>query len=242
MKSESLLKVLTGAGAGSRRKIADAIRQDRVTVNGQVVTDFRYPVNTETDRIAIDGKPVDLKPKQVVTLILNKPAGIISTVSDERGRQTVIGILPEKYRQLRLYPVGRLDKDSTGLLMLPNDGEMAYRMTHPRFEYEKEYLVYLKGNLRPDEKRKLEQGLKLEDGMTHPAKVRKVTSAPPFNYSITTHEGRKRQVRRMFDSLGRRVLALKRIRIGNLNLGNLAEGKTHKLSAQEVSALLNQSR
>jgi len=241
MKSESLLKVLTGVGIGSRRKMADAIKQERVAVNGQVVTDFRYPVNVATDRIAIDGRSVDLKPRQVVTLVLNKPKDIISTVSDERGRGKVTDLLPEKYRSLRLYPVGRLDKDSTGLLLLTNDGELTYRLTHPRYEHEKEYLVHIDGSLRTDEKRKLEQGLKLEDGMTHPAKVRKVASFPPFNYSITIHEGKKRQVHRMFDSLGHRVLALKRIRIGNLKLGNLLEGKTRQLSAQEVRVLLNQA-
>ncbi|MFC1915311.1 pseudouridine synthase [Chloroflexota bacterium] len=240
MKSASLLKVLTGAGAGSRRKVADAIKYERVAVNGQIITDFSYPVNSATDRITIDGKPVDLKPKQVVTLMLNKPAGIISTVSDERGRGKVTDILPEKYRNLRLYPVGRLDKDSTGLLLMTNDGDLAYRLTHPRYEYKKEYLVYIKGKLKSGEKQKLMRGLELEDGMTSPAKVREV-AVPPFNYSITIHEGRKRQVRHMFDSLRHRVLALKRIRIENLELGNLAEGKTRQLSVKEVRALLNQA-
>jgi len=240
MKSESLLKALTGAGIGSRRKIADAIKQERVAVNGQRVTDFRYPVNTETDHITIDRKPVDLKPKQIVTLMLHKPAGIISTVSDERGRGKVTDLLPQKYRRLRLYPVGRLDKDSTGLLLLTNDGELTYRLTHPRYEYEKEYLVYIEGKLKPEKKRKLERGIKLEDGITHPAKVKEVRASPPFNYSISIHEGKKRQVRRMFERLRHRVLALKRIRIGNLNLGNLSEGKTRELSTREVRTLLNQ--
>ncbi len=241
MTPEPLLKALTGAGVGSRRKIADAIKQERVAVNGEVVTGFNYPVNTEADHITLDGKPVDLKPKQVVTLMLHKPAGIISTVSDERGRQTVTDLLPEKYRQLRLYPVGRLDKDSTGLLLLTNDGELTYRLTHPRYEHEKEYLVHIRGKLKPEEKQRLKKGVRLEDGMTHPAKVREVASSPPFNYSIIIHEGRKRQVRRMFESLGHRVLALKRIRMGNLNLGNLPEGKTRPLSAREVRSLLNQA-
>ncbi|MFQ5996589.1 MAG: pseudouridine synthase, partial [Dehalococcoidales bacterium] len=181
------------------------------------------------------------KPKKIITLMLNKPAGIISTVSDERGRGKVTDLLPEKYRQLRLYPVGRLDKDSTGLLLLSNDGELAYRLTHPRYEYEREYLVHIRGKLKSEEKRKLGRGLMLEDGMTHPAKIREVKSAEPFNYSITIHEGRKRQVRRMFERLGHRVLALKRVRLGNLNLGNLAERKTRELSAQEVKTLLNQA-
>ncbi len=239
MNTQSLLKVLTAAGIGSRRRVADAIKHERVTVNGQVVTNFSHPVNIETDRILFDGKRIELKPEKAVILMLNKPAGVISTVSDERGRQTVIDLLPEKYRHLRLYPVGRLDKNSTGLLLLTNDGELAYRLTHPRFEHKKEYLVHIEDSLNLKEKRELERGLKLEDGMTHPAKVNEVVPATPFNYSITIHEGRKRQVRRMFDSLGHNVLALKRVRMGNLNLGDLPEGNVRELSTQEVSKLLN---
>ncbi|MFC2032465.1 pseudouridine synthase, partial [Chloroflexota bacterium] len=224
--SEPLLKVLTRAGIGSRRRMADAIRQGKVEVNGEVVEDFRYPVNIETDRISIDGQPVDLKLERVVYLILNKPKGVISTARDERGRRTVIDILPGKYHHLRLYPVGRLDKDSTGLLLLTNDGELAYRLTHPKFQNEKEYLINMDGNLRPDEKRKLEQGIELEEGMTHPAIVKEVKYPLPFKYSLTLREGRKRQVRRMLAALGHRVLTLKRIRMGNLSMGNLGEGDT----------------
>jgi len=239
MTPESLLKALTAAGIGSRRRMADAIRQNRVSVNGEMVTDFLRPVNKETDCISLDGTMVDLRSGQTVTLMLHKPEGVISTVSDERGRRKVTDLLSEKYRHLRLYPVGRLDKDSTGLLLLTNDGELAYQLTHPRFEHEKEYLIHIKGSLTAEEKRKLEQGLQLEDGMTHPARVGKAAT-PPFNYRITIHEGRKRQVRRMFDCLGHRVLALKRIRTGSLSLGNLPEGKTRELSAQEVRTLINQ--
>ena len=239
MKTEPLLKALTAAGAGSRRKMADAIRQNRVSVNGEPVTDFRHPVNVATDRISIDGRAVDLGTGPAVTLMLHKPEGVVSTVSDEMGRRKVADLLPEKYRRLRLYPVGRLDQDSTGLLLLTNDGDLTYRLTHPRFEHEKEYLVCIEGSLTAEEKRKLEQGLQLDDGMTHPARVGKAAT-PPFNYRITLHEGRKRQVRRMFAHLGHRVRALKRIRVGNLVLGNLPEGKTRELSAREVRALLNQ--
>jgi 23S rRNA pseudouridine2605 synthase len=170
--------------------------------------------------------------------MVNKPAGIITTTSDERGRQTVLDILPEKYRRQRLYPVGRLDKDSTGLLLFTNDGELTYRLTHPRFEHEKEYLLQIDGVLKPDEKRKLEKGLSLEDGMTYPVVIKEIKSPPPFNYSITTHEGRKREVRRMLASLGYRVLALKRIRMGSLNLGNLREGAARELTSTEVRALM----
>jgi len=236
--SVPLLKALTEAGVGSRRRIADAIKNGRVEVNGEPVENFRHPVNPETDRVSVYGKPVDLKPRRAIYLMVNKPAGIITTTSDERGRKTVLDILPEKYRHLRLYPVGRLDKDSTGLLLLTNDGELTYRLTHPKFEHEKEYLIHIEGRLKPDEKRKLEKGVELEDGMTYPIVVKEIKSPPPFNYSITMHEGRKRQVRRMLANLGYQVLAIKRIRIGSLNLGNLKEGTLRELTAAEVRSLL----
>ena len=149
--------------------------------------------------------------------------------------------LPKKYRHLRLYPVGRLDKDSTGLLLLTNDGELTYRLTHPKFEHEKEYLVSIHARLQPGEKRKLEQGVELEEGITHPAIVREVEAPSPFSYCIAIHEGRKRQVRRMFESLGHHVLALKRTRIDSLSLDNLQEGKTRDLSIREVQVLLSDS-
>ena len=237
MSATTLLKALADAGIGPRRRLADAIRQGRVTVNGEVVEDFRHLLDVETDCISIDQRPVDLKPKQTVYLLLNKPKGVVSTISDERGRRTVIDILPDKYRHLRLYPIGRLDKDSTGLLLLTNDGELTHRLTHPSFEHEKVYLVSIDRRLQGNEKHKLEQGIKLEDGITHQAVVEEV-KAKPFNYSITIDEGRKRQVRRMFASLGHRVLALKRVRMGNIQLGDLKEGDVRELSAQEVQALL----
>ena len=157
-----LLKALTESGIGSRRNMADAIRRGMVEVNGEVAEDFKQPVNVGADCIAISGNVVDLKQQELVYLVLNKPKGVLSTTSDARGRRTVISILPEKYRHLGLHPVGRLDKDSTGLMLLTNDGQLTYRLTHPRFEHEKEYLVHMEGNLRPDEKRKMEQGLELE--------------------------------------------------------------------------------
>ncbi len=237
MENESLLKILAQAGLGSRRKVAGLIREGAVAVNGETVTDFHYLVTRGKDRITIDGKRVEVRQEQPVYLVLNKPPGTLSTVRDERGRQTVIDILPAKYHQLKLYPVGRLDKDSTGLLLLTNDGDLAYRLTHPKFEHEKEYLVQTNGKLRKTEIKKLEEGIKLDDGVTSPAQVREVNSAPPFNYSVTIHEGRKRQVRRMLEALGYKVLALKRVRISNLNLGDLKEGTTRELSVKEVRAL-----
>jgi 23S rRNA pseudouridine2605 synthase len=241
MKPEPLLKALTAAGLGSRRKMADAIKYERVTVNGQIVTNFRHPVNPEEDKIALDGKIIVLDAEPRVTLMMHKPAGYISTLSDERGRRKVTDLLPEKYRHLRLYPVGRLDKDSTGLLLLTNDGDLAYQLTHPRYEHEKEYLVQIEGKLSGEEVKKLEQGLELDDGRTASARVEEAATEP-FNYSLTIHEGRKRQVRRMFAHLGYNVLALKRIRFGTLVLGNLPEAKARELGAQEIALLLTRAR
>ncbi len=236
-----LLKALGKAGIGSRRWLADAIKQGRVAVNGQVIEGFNHPIDIELDHLTINGQPVELKPKRQVYLMLNKPKGILSTTSDERGRKSAVDILPPKYRHLRLYPVGRLDKSSTGLLLLTNDGKLTYELTHPSFEHEKEYLAQVDTRLRPDEKQKLARGVKLEDGMTHPALIKEMPSLPPFTYSLTIHEGKKRQVRRMFESISHRVLALKRIRLGNLSLGNLREGEVRELGAQEIQTLLRRN-
>lgn len=230
-----LLKLLTVAG--SRRKMADAIRNGRVTVNGQIASDFRQPVDRRKDRVLLDGAPVVSAPEKPLCLMLNKPAGVLSTTADERGRRTVMDILPEKYRRLRLYPVGRLDLDTTGLLLLSNDGDLTNRLTHPRYEHEKEYLLRVEGKLSPDERQNLERGIRLDDGVTSPAKIREVTAAP-FNYSIIIHEGKKRQIRRMFARLGYRVSVLKRVRTGNLVLGDLKEGQVRELTAREISRLM----
>jgi len=235
----TLLKALIDAGAGPRRRVADAIMRGSVCVNGNVVSDLRHMVNVDNDRITVDGRAADIMPKKYVYLMLNKPAGVLSTVHDERGRRTVIDILPAKYRRLGLHPVGRLDKDSTGLLLLTNDGDFTYRLTHPRFEKEKEYFVQVEGRMKADEMRILERGVELEDGMTHKAIVKSIKS-PPFNYSIVLHEGHKRQVRRMFAALGYRVTALKRVREGSVALGDLGEGESRELSAWEVGRLMSE--
>ena len=233
----TLLKALVEAGAGSRRRVADAIMHGLVRVNGVVVSGLRYAVDAAKDRVEVDGRVVGIKPQKHVYLMLNKPAGVLSTVRDERGRRTVIDILPEKYRDIGLHPAGRLDKDSTGLLLMTNDGEFTYRLTHPKFEKEKEYLLQIGGVLKSHEIIALEKGVELEEGMTHGAAVKSIKSSPPFNYSITLHEGRKRQVRRMFAALGYRVVALKRVREGSLVLGDLVEGKVRELTAVEVGRL-----
>ncbi|UCC16040.1 MAG: rRNA pseudouridine synthase [Dehalococcoidales bacterium] len=233
-EKEDLLRVLTGAGVGSRRKIAAAIIEGRVTVNDRVAENLREPVDSRKDRIAIDGLAINVVKERHVYLVLNKPPDVVSTVSDDRGRKTVIDYIPEKYRHLRLYPAGRLDKDTTGLLLMTNDGELTNRLTHPRYRHDKEYLVPLDREITSDEKNRLEKGIVLEDGKTAPAKVTKIEGNREHIYSVVIHEGRKRQVRRMLESLGCRVLGLKRIRIGGLTLGDLKEGEVREIPAAEI--------
>ena len=236
MTSQPIIKLLTTSGAGSRRQMTDAIKSGRVAINGKIIESFLQPVKVGTDKVTIDGKSIAYKTVEMIYLILNKPKGIISTTSDERGSKTVIDILPQKYQHTRLYPVGRLDKESTGLVLLSNDGDFTYHLTHPKFEREKEYLVQVDGNLTTKEKIQLEKGLDLEDGKTSPARVQ-VVKSPSFNYSITLHEGKKRQVRRMFASLGYRVLKLKRIRIDVLTIDGLSTGDTRELTPGEIKSL-----
>jgi 23S rRNA pseudouridine2605 synthase len=239
MAIKPLIKALTEAGLGSRRHMAEAIKQSKVKVNGSIAESFNQPVDIVKDLVLFNGQTVSLKPDKTICLMLNKPLGIVSTTSDEKGRRTVLDVLPEKYKRHRLYPVGRLDIDTTGLLLLTNDGDLTYRLTHPKFEYEKEYLAAIKGRLTNEEKQHLQRGVLLEDGMTHPAQVKEI-SQPPFNYSVVIHEGRKRQVRRMCEHLKHNVIALKRIRIGNLNLGNLNEGEVRHLTDKEIASLLKE--
>jgi 23S rRNA pseudouridine2605 synthase len=235
----TLLKVLMASGAGSRRKLAELIKQGNVQVNNTRIEDFKYPVDPVKDVITIKGKKINPGTQQTLSIVLHKPAGVLSTTTDERGRKTVIDILPAGYRNKGLYPAGRLDKDSTGLLILTNDGELTYKLTHPSFEHEKEYYVQIDSNLTREERGKLEKGIMLDDGMTYPARVKRITNSLPYNYSITIHEGRNRQVRRMFSELGHVIFALKRVRIGSLTLGNLEEGRIIKMTPADVKKALN---
>ena len=229
--------MLVAAGIDSRRRLAEAIKQGRVVLNRQVVSDFRQAVKA-SDAILIDGQRIKLKVEAKIYIMLNKPVGILSTSTDERGGKTAIDILPTKYRKLRLYPAGRLDKDSSGLLLLTNDGEFTYQLTHPRYQRHKEYLVYTKTELTASDIARLEKGVVLEDGLTAPANVKAVSQAP-YKYSVTIHEGRKRQVRRMLAALGHQVVELKRVRLGSLWLGGLREGEARAMSVGEAGKALN---
>jgi 23S rRNA pseudouridine2605 synthase len=225
-----LAKYLAHAGVASRRGSEQLIAAGRVTVDGRTVTDPAHDVG-DSHAIAFDGEPVrGAEPR--VAYALHKPAGVVSTASDTHGRTTVVELVKA---DRRLYPVGRLDVDSTGLILLTNDGELAHRLTHPRYEVPKTYRATLAGPALTDRAlRALREGVELDDGITAPARVRRLT---PHQLEITIHEGRNRQVRRMCEAIGRPVRQLVRIRFGPLGLGELRPGKARRLTAAELDAL-----
>ena len=202
----------------------------RVTVGGEVVRDPARDVG-EGDAVAVDGKPAALERRHVV-YALHKPAGYVSTAKDPQGRPTVVSLIPSRER---LYPVGRLDADTTGLLLLTNDGELAHRLTHPSFEVPRVYRAQVRSPpVREPALRKLREGVLLDDGRTAPARVRRLA---PDRLEIVLHEGRKRQVRRMCEAVGHRVVRLERVAFGPLRLGDLPLGGHRRLSAAEVEQL-----
>lgn len=229
LDGERLQKVLAQCGLGSRRTCEALIAAGRVRVNGEVAALGRR-VNPDTDRVEVDGVSVSVAPG-LVYYLLNKPAGVVSTASDTHGRPAVTGLVPP---EPRVHPVGRLDADSEGLLLLTNDGDLTYRLTHPGFGVEKEYLVVVDGTPRPAAVRSLREGVDLEDGRTAPARVARVG---PNGLRITIHEGRNRQVRRMCATVGHPVRRLVRTRVGPLRLATLAPGEWRELTPGEVRAL-----
>ena len=234
-----LQKFMADCGVASRRACEQIISDGRVTVNG-IPAVLGMSVE-ETDDVRLDGKPLKPAEKRVV-LMLYKPRGVVSTSSDEAGRKTVqafVGDLP-----YRLYNVGRLDLNSEGLLLLTNDGELCNHLTHPRYGVEKTYRVVCDGTLSASEIAALTNGVQLEDGITAPAKVtnirRSTTGGTAF--SITIHEGRNRQIRRMLEAVGHRTLRLKREAYGPLKLGDLRPGEWRYLSEEELAALARAAR
>jgi 23S rRNA pseudouridine2605 synthase len=228
-EGERLQKVLARHGVGSRRVCEELISAGRVTVNGQIAQLGRR-VDPSRDRVTVDGAPIGVRPG-LVYYLLNKPAGVVSTASDPQGRPVVTELVPA---QTRVHPVGRLDADTEGLLLLTNDGELTFQLTHPRFGVEKEYLVVVEGAPKRGALRQLRQGVLLDDGPTAPARVALVA---PNTLRITIHEGRNRQVRRMCEAVGHPVLRLVRTRIGPLRVGGLAPGEWRQLAPREVRAL-----
>jgi 23S rRNA pseudouridine2605 synthase len=225
-----LAKFLAHAGIASRRHAEELIRAGRVTLAGETVTDPATDVDTDSG-VAVDGERVKGAEARVV-YALNKPAGVVSTASDPQGRPTVVDIVPG---EKRLYPVGRLDADATGLLLLTNDGELANRLTHPRYAVPRTYRAIV-GNppVRDRAIRALRAGVRLDDGLTAPARARRVK---PDLIELTIHEGRKRQVKRMCAEVGHPVKRLTRIAFGPLELGSLPPGRHRRLSENEVQRL-----
>ena len=229
-----LAKYLAHAGVASRRSAEALIATGRVTLAGQVVTDPARDVD-ERSSVALDGKLI-AGPEPRVVFALNKPVGVLSTVSDTHGRPTVLQLVPAA--GLRLYPVGRLDRDSSGLILLTNDGELANRLTHPRFEVPKTYRAKPRGGAVSEETLDaLRAGVQLDDGPTAPAGVRRVGGRRSSTIEITIHEGRNRQVRRMCQAVGRVVAELQRTRFGPLALDGLAPGAHRRLGKAEVAGL-----
>jgi len=226
-----LAKYLAHAGVASRRAAETVIAGGRVSVDGEIVLDPARDVG-EHSHVTVDGHVLD-GPEARVVYALHKPLGVVSTARDSHGRQTVLELVPAE--GLRLYPVGRLDADSSGLILLTNDGALANRLTHPRFEVEKTYRARVGGGPVGDGVlRKLRRGVELDDGPTAPARVRLVGR---HEIELTIHEGRNRQVRRMCEAIGRPVEALERVAFGPLRLDGLAPGKYRRLDEQEIERL-----
>ncbi len=225
-----LAKYLAHAGVASRRAADTLIAAGRVTVDGALVTDPARDVS-DLNAIALDGRPLaGAEPRALYAL--HKPVGVLSTAHDTHGRKTVIDLIPA--RGLRLYPVGRLDADSSGLILLTNDGQLAHQLTHPSFQVPKTYRAKLGAPISENALRQLRVGVQLEDGPTAPARARRTGHN---GVELTIHEGRNRQVRRMCKAVGFPVLELTRISFGPLQLGALAPGDHRQLSAREVDEL-----
>jgi len=228
-EGERLQKVLARTGLGSRRVCEDFIADGRVTVNGETAVLGRR-VDPANDLVEVDGVAIGVAPG-LVYYLLNKPTGVVTTADDPEGRPTVVGLVPD---EPRVFPVGRLDYETEGLLLVTNDGELTHRLTHPSFGVDKEYIAHVDGVLTRAELRQLREGVELDDGPTAPAQVNQVTDGV---LKIVIHEGRNRQVRRMCEAVGHPVQRLVRTRIGPLTDRKLKPGKWRDLTPDEVRQL-----
>jgi 23S rRNA pseudouridine2605 synthase len=230
-----LQKVIAASGLASRRKAEEWIAQGRVTINGKIVRELGTRIDPERDHVKVDGRHIKgVEP--YAYLLLNKPKGIVSTLNDPEGRPTIENLLHGV--TLRVFPVGRLDFDTEGLMLLTNHGELAQALLHPRYHVAKVYLAKVKGVLNDEEISQLAGGVKLEDGMTAPAMVKKVRKAEENSWlEVTIYEGRKHQIKRMFEVVGHPVLKLKRIKFGPLALGDLLPGEFRYLTDREANTL-----
>jgi 23S rRNA pseudouridine2605 synthase len=235
MQAERLQKILSEAGITSRRKAEKLILQGRVSVNGRVVSELGTKAVLGKDEICVDGKAVKPETEKVVVALF-KPRNCVTTLHDPQGRPTVAELV--KNISVRVYPVGRLDFDAEGLLLMTNDGELAHRLQHPRYKVPKTYLVKIRGHPVEEALAQLQQGISLEDGITAPAELQVLEDDNKATWlSLTLREGRNHQVKRMCAAVGCPVLKLRRTQIGPIDLGNLRPGRSRRLNAREVRAL-----
>lgn len=233
-----LQKYIAMSGTASRRAAETMIAEGRVEVNGKKITEQGVRVEIGCDEVSVDGKPVEIKNKKYY-IMLNKPAGYVSTVNDQFDRPTVVDLVKGEIGT-RIFPVGRLDYETEGLLLMTNDGDFTYKITHPKFHTDKTYIAVINGGIAIPDLNRLRRGVRVEDYTTSPAQVEILDAAGGKTaVQITIHEGKNRQVRKMFEVLGYKVTALKRIKIGELELGNLPEGRWRHLTTHEISCLLN---
>ncbi len=241
METKRLQKFLAECGIASRRKCEELILEGKVKVNGTVVTELGTKIEPNKDIVTFDGKEIALKEEKKVYILLNKPVGYVTTASDERGRKTVMELLDGVKE--KVVPVGRLDMFTSGLLLLSNDGDFIYKVTHPKHETTKTYIVKTRGIPTEKDLDKLRNGVKIEDYITSPAKVELLLKDNTNNISrilIEIHEGRNRQVRKMCESIGLSVIALKRQGVGGLTCEGVDKGKWRYLTEEEVKNIMNE--
>ncbi|HVZ67549.1 MAG TPA: pseudouridine synthase [Patescibacteria group bacterium] len=232
--TQRLDKYLANLGVCARRAVEDLLKRESLTINGVRAEEPGIRINPDKDKILLNGK--EIKKPKLVYYLLNKPKGVISTTSDEKGRKNVTSLIPTS---LRLYPVGRLDKDTTGLILLTNDGELTNHLTHPRYEVHKTYKLTINGRVNEKQLSSLRNGVKLEEGLTHPAEVKVVREGDISILEVTIHEGKNRQIRRMCLALGIKLTDLQRIKLGPIEIGNLGVGKYRELTVAELKLLSN---
>ena len=235
-----LQKYIAMSGYASRRAAETLIEEGRVSVNGKKITEQGVKIEIGADNVSIDGKPIKIKNKKYY-IMLNKPVGYVSTAKDQFDRPTVVDIIKKDLDDVRIFPVGRLDYDTEGLLLLTNDGDFTYRVTHPKFHMDKTYIVTIKGGITISGINKIRRGVYIDDDFkTSPAEAEILDAVDGHTFiKITIHEGKNRQVRKMFDAVGCKVVGLKRIKIGTVELGNLPLGRWRHLTSHEVSYLMN---